>query len=130
MNKTIIIFIAAIGMSVSLNAQSKKVVCDGNSCRIEDAANGNGYSVMPPVPESAIEPMAPAPRLKSLNGKTIALVGGSFMANVTHPELKRLILAECPTAKVYVLSEIGSAFSPSYLPRFIRELAARGAFRA
>jgi hypothetical protein len=44
-----------------------------------------------------------------LDGKTIALVGGSFMANVTHPELKRLILAEYPTAKVYVLSEIGSA---------------------
>ena len=49
------------------------------------------------------------PRLKSLNGKTIALVGGSFMANVTPPELKRLILAEFQTAKVYLLSEIGSA---------------------
>ena len=104
-----VIILAAIGMSVILNAQSKKVVCDGNSCRIEDTAKENGYSVVSPVPESAIEPMAPAPRLKSLNGKTIALVGGSFMANVTHPELKRLILAECPTAKVYVLSEIGSA---------------------
>ena len=66
-------------------------------------------SVVSPVPESAVPPMAAAPRLKSLNGKTIALVGGSFMANVTHPELKRLILAEFPTAKVYVLSEIGSA---------------------
>ena len=66
-------------------------------------------SVVSPVPETAIEPMAAAPRLKSLNGKTIALVGGSFMANVTHPELKRLILAEFPTAKVYLLSEIGSA---------------------
>ena len=44
-----------------------------------------------------------------LDGKTIALVGGSFMANVTHPELKRLILAEYPKAKIYLLSEIGSA---------------------
>ena len=51
----------------------------------------------------------PAARLQSLDGKTIALVGGSFMANVTHPELKRLILAEYPTAKIYMLSEIGSA---------------------
>ena len=66
-------------------------------------------SVVSPVPESAVPPMAAAPRLKSLNGKTIALVGGSFMANVTHPELKRLILTEFPTAKFYVLSEIGSA---------------------
>ena len=31
------------------------------------------------------------------------------MANVTHPELKRLILAEYPAAKVYLLNEIGSA---------------------
>ena len=67
------------------------------------------YTVQSPVPESAVEPIKPAPRLKSLGGKTIALVGGSFMANVTHPELKRLILAEHPAAKVYVLSEIGSA---------------------
>ena len=31
------------------------------------------------------------------------------MANITHPELKRLILAAYPSAKVYLLSEIGSA---------------------
>ena len=67
------------------------------------------YTVLSPVPESAVEPIKSAQRLKSLDGKTIALVGGSFMANVTHPELKRLILAEYPKAKVYVLSEIGSA---------------------
>ena len=52
------------------------------------------YTVLSPVPESAVEPIQSATRLKSLGGKTIALVGGSFMANVTHPELKRLILAE------------------------------------
>ena len=67
------------------------------------------FSVLSPVPESAIAPIKPAPRLDTLDGRTIALVGGSFMANVTHPELKRLILAEFPTAKVYLLSEIGSA---------------------
>ncbi len=66
-------------------------------------------AVVSPVPESSVTPMAAAPRLDTLAGKTIALVGGSFMANVTHPELKRLILAEFPTAKVYLLSEIGSA---------------------
>ena len=31
------------------------------------------------------------------------------MASVTHSELKRLILAEYPTTKVYLLNEIGSA---------------------
>ena len=62
-----------------------------------------------PLPASAIQPIVQAPRLKSLDGKTIALVGGSFMASVTHPELKRLILEEFPTAKIYLLREIGSA---------------------
>ena len=61
------------------------------------------------LPASAIQPIVQAPRLKSLDGKTIALVGGSFMASVTHPELKRLILEEFPTAKIYLLREIGSA---------------------
>lgn len=67
------------------------------------------YDVAIPVPDSAVKPIIPAPRLDSLDGKTIAIVGGSFMANVTHPELKRLILTEYPTAKVFVLSEIGAA---------------------
>ena len=82
--------------------------CSGGICPLP-ATGAPMISVVSPVPESAVPPMAAAPRLKSLNGKTIALVGGSFMANVTHPELKRLILAEFPTAKVYLLSEIGSA---------------------
>ena len=84
--------------------------CTDGFCPIPQASDGEPeIAVLSPVPESAVEPIAPAPRLKSLDGKTIALVGGSFMANVTHPELKRLILAEYPTAKVYLLSEIGSA---------------------
>ena len=66
-------------------------------------------TVLSPVPEAAVEPIAPAPRLDTLDGKTVALVGGSFMASVTHPELRRLLLAEFPTAKVLLLDEIGSA---------------------
>ena len=84
--------------------------CKDGACRLPSAGEAV-YTVLSPVPESAVEPIAPAPRLKSLDGKAIALVGGSFMANVTHPELKRLILSEYPTAKVFVLSEIGSAGS-------------------
>ena len=83
--------------------------CADGFCRLPTAQAEATYSVLAPVPESAVAPIKPAPRLKSLDGKTIAIVGGSFMANVTHPELKRLILAEYPTAKVYLLSEIGSA---------------------
>ena len=84
--------------------------CAAGFCPLpETSANEPEITVLSPVPESAVEPIASAPRLDTLDGKTIALVGGSFMANVTHPELKRLILAEFPTAKVYLLSEIGSA---------------------
>lgn len=83
--------------------------CKDGMCPMPASGNEATYTVLSPVPESAVEPIKPAARLKTLDGKTIALVGGSFMANVTHPELKRLILAEYPTAKIYLLSEIGSA---------------------
>ena len=62
-----------------------------------------------PVGISKTPPAKKAPRLETLAGKTVALVGGSFMAHVTHPELKRLILEEFPGAHVLMLSEIGSA---------------------
>ena len=101
MRTTIGILAATIAASV-LAAECKDGTC------LAPAAEAT-YAVLSPVPESAVEPVKPAARLKSLGGKTIALVGGSFMANVTHPELKRLILAEYPTAKIYLLSEIGSA---------------------
>ena len=106
--------IFALCLSAALCAYAERPTKDGSmdctdgTCPLP-ASREATLSVVSPVPETAVEPMEPALRLKSLNGKTIALVGGSFMANVTHPELKRLILAEFPTAKVYVLSEIGSA---------------------
>lgn len=84
-------------------------ICSDGFCPLPKSADEAEYTVLFPVPESAVEPMKPAKRLDTLDGKTIALVGGSFMANATHPELRRLILAEYPAAKVYLLSEIGSA---------------------
>ena len=98
-----IIGIAA--MTIATNAVAAE--CKDGVCPLP--IGGATCTALSPVPESAVEPIKSAPRLKSLDGKTIALVGGSFMANVTHPELKRLILAEYPTVKVYLLSEIGSA---------------------
>lgn len=92
---------------------SEQLVCDDNVCAVE--ANGGKeltgeiFSVVCPMGQSVVKPIEQAPRLSSLDGKTIAVVGGSFMASVTHPELKRLILKEYPTATVYVLSKIGSA---------------------
>ena len=67
------------------------------------------YSVLSPVGKSTVELIKPAKRLDTLNNKTIAIVGGSFMASVTHAEIKRLILENYPNAKVLLLNEIGSA---------------------
>lgn len=76
---------------------------------LEAQERGYVYDVLSPIGESTIKPIKQAPRLSTLNGKTIAIVGGSFMANVTHSEIKRLILANYPNAKVILLNEIGSA---------------------
>jgi hypothetical protein len=109
MNTSKTIPIAAVmAASMVFHIAAGAAECTDGTCP-PPAGEEATYTVISPVPESAVEPIKSAPRLKSLNGKTIALVGGSFMANVTHPELKRLILAEWPTAKVYVLGEIGSA---------------------
>lgn len=81
---------------------------DSGVCAIPASADGK-ESVLSPIGRSFTRPITQAPRLSSLKGKNIAVVGGSFMATVTHPEIKRLILQEYPDAKVYLLNEIGSA---------------------
>ena len=91
-------------LAVSINAQT----CDPSGECGEDSVAGS-YDVLSPVGLSAVDMIELAPRLETLDGKTIALVGGSFMASVTHMELKRIIQEWFPTATVYVLSEIGSA---------------------
>lgn len=73
-----------------------------------EAARGT-YAVVAPVGKQTVPMIAQAPRLTTLEGKTIAVVGGSFMASVTHPEIRRLIQHHYPTARVILLNEIGSA---------------------
>lgn len=83
--------------------------CD-DACLIPGAPVPAGkYAVVSPVGRQTVQMIKQAPRLDTLDGKTIAVVGGSFMAGITHPEIKRLILATYPTAKVILLNEIGSA---------------------
>ena len=67
------------------------------------------YKVVSPVGLPTVEPIRQGKRLDTLAGKTIAVVGGSFMAGITHPEIRRLIREKYPTAKVLLLDEIGSA---------------------
>ena len=80
----------------------------GQTCDPDDGCGGDTtavgvYDVLSPMGQSSVDMIEMAPRLETLDGKTIALVGGSFMASVTHVELKRLILEYFPTATVYVL---------------------------
>ncbi|MBR1536533.1 MAG: hypothetical protein IJ630_06315, partial [Treponema sp.] len=67
------------------------------------------YAIVSPVGYHDVPMIKQAKRLDSLKGKTIALVGGSFMAVTTHNELKRCIEKEFPTAKIYMFDDIGQA---------------------
>jgi hypothetical protein len=107
--------------------------CVDQACDSATATGDQRYAVVSPVGKQTVAMIAQAPRLDTLEGKTIAVVGGSFMASVTHPEIRRLILANYPTAKVILLNEIGSAgaYPPPGVTRrdkdeFQRNLQAKG----
>jgi len=138
--KRLTLLLIASGISFLASAQGSRIVCD-ETCRIEylktevktpdkevktsnkkESAKpivktkkepaGPGYSVVSPVGRASVEMITQAPRLETLEGKTIAVVGVSFMTDVTHPQIKRLIKENYPTAKVLLLDEIG--FSGPY----------------
>lgn len=113
--------LTALTTLLAIAGNAQRVVCD-ETCKIEfqtpadeialtSAAKSHSaeYAVVSPVGIGTMEMINQAPRLTTLNGKTIAVVGGSFMASITHPEIKRLILENYPDAKVILLDEIGSA---------------------
>lgn len=109
MRKETRIFLAVL-MAAGMTAFSEPECDDSGACKLPGSSGDAAKSgVLSPVGQSSIPKIKQAPRLTTLNGKTIAVVGGSFMASVTHPEIKRLILQHYPDAKVYVLKEIGSA---------------------
>ena len=90
--------------SITMQAQSDRFQCD-DSCD-PDASGVAKFNVVSPVGFSTVEPIEMAPRLMTLDGKTIAIVGEDFMYNITHPELKRLIKEHYPTAKVIMYDEL------------------------
>ena len=106
MSKQCLMLVLVFALSLSGSSQN----CKDGVCQLPLKASSGSEA----LPVCTVNVLPQGPRLKSLSGKTIAIVGGSFMASVTHPELKRLILAEFPTAKIILLSEIGS---PGPYPR-------------
>lgn len=75
----------------------------------QDDEGNQVYAVVSPVGYHDVDMIKQAPRLDSLNGKTFALVGGSFMAVTTHNEIKKCIEKEFSDSKVYLFDDIGAA---------------------
>ena len=98
-----------IGLPLVVLVASIAVGEEGSDGMCKLSSDKKGSTSLDAVPSVNIKSIAQGRRLPSLDDKTFALVGGSFMASVTHSELKRLILAEFPKAKVILLNEIGSA---------------------
>ncbi len=76
----------------------------------------NEYKIVSPVPSgSSIEPIEQPARLSSLQGKTIALVGGSFSASVTHAVISDLLKKDYGCKTYYMTEEIGKSgtFNPN-----------------
>lgn len=109
-----IILLLSLFFSIGNLFGQERIVCD-ETCEIgaetKSAAmtGAAGYAVVSPVGRGTVEPIQQAPRLNTLNGKTIAVVGVSFMSRVTHPEIKRLIMKHYPDARVLLLDEVGTA---------------------
>ncbi len=85
--------------------------CVDGVCFVPQYADdgSQNYAIVSPVGYHDVPMISQAKRLDSLAGKTIALVGGSFMAVTTHNELKRCIEKEFPTTKIYMFDDIGQA---------------------
>ena len=85
--------------------------CEEDFCPVPTVSENNQpvYAIVSPVGYHAVEMIAQAPRLDTLDGKKIALVGGSFMVSVTHDELKKCIAESYPTAQVFMFQEVGNA---------------------
>ena len=88
-----------------------EVECINNSCGIStiDDANQPKYAVVSPVGYHAVEMIEQLARLDTLEGKRIALVGGSFMASITHDELKQCIQETYPDAQLFMFDQVGAS---------------------
>jgi len=67
--------------------------------------------VVSPLGEETLEEITMAPRLNSLDGKTICLVAnGSFKSNVTLSVIEKLLSKKYPTAKLIPYTEMPRSF--------------------
>ena len=98
---TVSIFVQ-IACTIVIHAQysslENRIKSDGICSYVE--AGTVTYKVVSNVGMSTEENIKMAPRLETLEGKTIAIVGEDFMCHITHPALGRLLTEHYPTPKV------------------------------
>ena len=104
--------ITAAGLSTSAeqNAEQNTVIPSSTD------PSKNQYQVVSPVPTgSSIKPITQPSRLSTLEGKTIALVGGSFSASVTHKIISDMLEQEYHCKTYYMTDEVGKSgtFNPN-----------------
>lgn len=102
--KRISLFLTGIFICLFANG---RVICDTTCHAPEDEFRN--YAVVSPVGRSMVKHIEQAPRLTTLDNKTIAVVGVSFMAHITHPEIKRLIEENYKNVTVLLTDEMGYA---------------------
>jgi len=107
-NRLLSLFLLTLSAFTS-RGQVARITCSESLCGPESLKPSSGYAVVCPVGSPTVEPVVQAPRLESLNGKTIAITGVSFMTEVIHPEICRLIKQNYPDARVLTIDEVGIA---------------------
>lgn len=113
--RKLILKVTVLALAASLFAATKYSTnpdeCTDGVCLVPQYADdgSQNYAIVSPVGYHDVPMIKQAKRLDNLKGKTLALVGGSFMAVTTHNEIKRCIEKEFPTAKIYMFDDIGQA---------------------
>jgi len=77
----------------------------------ERSSKNTSLKVLSPLGDKTVEDITMAPRLDSLEGKTICLVAnGSFKSNVTLSVIAELLSKQYPTAKLIPYTEMPRSF--------------------
>ncbi|MBP5621900.1 MAG: hypothetical protein J6X44_07790 [Thermoguttaceae bacterium] len=104
------LFLAISRIAADEKPFSRVEPCEDEVCPVPtvDESNQPVYAIVSPVGYHAVDMIEQAPRLDALEGKNIALVGGSFMAAVTHDELRKIFQEKYPSTRLFMFQEVGT----------------------
>lgn len=105
------LLIILLFLAITYPISARVVLCNDN-CKVEFTEGTESeprFAVVSPAGMPTVKMIEQAPRLTTLEGKTIAIVGESFMTEIIHPEIARLIAQHYPTAKVVTVEQVGMA---------------------